>query len=150
MVLRNPPPSPKSRSATTKLIFKFFSKSRFPYPYFIAIHCDHTYFNLWVLLDLSWKYERFTPSGSKEMRIRKFEFVAKTQFFPSCMYTCLAKYSLSQQIWKSWAVNTVYMIKSVMQCAVMQCTVCTPYIPVLDWLVEETQWLTNRLEVAYN
>ena len=26
------------------------------------------------------KYRRFTPSGSKDIRIRKFEFVTKTQF----------------------------------------------------------------------
>ena len=30
--------------------------------------------------DLSWKYQRFTSSGCKDIGIRKFEFVAKTQF----------------------------------------------------------------------
>ena len=29
---------------------------------------------------LSLKYRRFTPSGCKDIEIRKFEFVAKTQF----------------------------------------------------------------------
>jgi len=29
------------------------------------------------------KYNRFTPSGCKDIRIRKFEFVAKTQFISS-------------------------------------------------------------------
>ena len=28
----------------------------------------------------SLKYQRFTPSGWKDLEIRKFEFVAKTQF----------------------------------------------------------------------
>ena len=29
---------------------------------------------------ISFKYLRFTPSGSKDIGIRKFDFVAKTQF----------------------------------------------------------------------
>ena len=29
---------------------------------------------------ISLKYQRFTPAGCKEIGIRKFEFVAKTQF----------------------------------------------------------------------
>ena len=30
--------------------------------------------------NLSFKYQKFEPSGCKEIGIRKFEFVAKTQF----------------------------------------------------------------------
>ena len=30
--------------------------------------------------NISLKYQRFTPSGCKDIRIRKFKFVAKTQF----------------------------------------------------------------------
>ena len=32
------------------------------------------------LNNLSLKYQRFTPSGCRDIDIRKFEFVAKTQF----------------------------------------------------------------------
>ena len=31
------------------------------------------------------KYQRFTPSGCKDVRIRKFEFVTKTEFI-----TCIS------------------------------------------------------------
>jgi len=30
--------------------------------------------------NLSLKYQRFTPTGRKDLGIRKFEFVAKSQF----------------------------------------------------------------------
>ena len=36
---------------------------------------------------LSLKYQRFTPSDFKEIGIRKFEFVAKTQFL-CLIYSC--------------------------------------------------------------
>ena len=39
------------------------------------------YFTLKMLANsLSWKYQRFKQSGCKDIGIRKFEFVAKTQF----------------------------------------------------------------------
>ena len=42
---------------------------------------DLWYFKLWILLDVdSLKYWRFTPSGCKDIGIRKSELVAKTQF----------------------------------------------------------------------
>ena len=42
------------------------------------------YFKSWVSVqsyNLSLKYQRFTLSGNKDIGIRKFDFVAKTQFF---------------------------------------------------------------------
>ena len=33
------------------------------------------------------KYQKFTPSGCKNIEIRKFDLVAKTQFL--CTYVCL-------------------------------------------------------------
>ena len=41
------------------------------------------------LSSLSMKYQRFTLSGFEDMGIRKFEFVAKTQFLHHC-YNFLA------------------------------------------------------------
>jgi len=38
--------------------------------------------------NLSLKYQRFTPSGSKDIEITKFDFVVKTQF----LYQNLANY----------------------------------------------------------
>ena len=40
--------------------------------------------------NLSLKYQRFATSGCKDIRIRKFEFVAKTQFLcePNHRYVC--------------------------------------------------------------
>ena len=36
--------------------------------------------NCIISINLSLKYQKFTPSGCKEMGIQKFEVVAKTQF----------------------------------------------------------------------
>ena len=50
---------------------------------------DLRYFKLWILLDeRSLKYQRFTPSGGKNIGINKSEFVTKTQFI------CLQKFKI--------------------------------------------------------
>ena len=36
----------------------------------------------------SLKYQRFTPSGFRDIGIRKLGFVAKTQFFSGCGHRC--------------------------------------------------------------
>ena len=50
--------------------------------YICATRCCR-YFKLWILLNqtvLSLKYQRFTSSSCEDIRIRKFKFVARTQY----------------------------------------------------------------------
>ena len=68
------------------LSFKFFNiwskelnvchKLKFP----ISLQPDAVDLLYFQLLILSFKYQRFTPSCGKDIEIRKFEFLAKTQF----------------------------------------------------------------------
>ena len=59
-------------------------KFRFSDPYIFAIRCFRPFISQTVNYvgpnNLSLKYKRFTPSGYKDIEIRKFEFVTKTQF----------------------------------------------------------------------
>ena len=63
----------------------FCHKLWFSYPYIFATQCRRTLIfqtmNHVRPNNLSLKYHRFAPSGCKDIQIRKFEFVAKTQFF---------------------------------------------------------------------
>ena len=60
----------------------------FSYPYIFATQClrPHVFQNKYTVRsnNLSLKYQRFTPSGSKDMGIKKFKFVTKNQFL--CMF----------------------------------------------------------------
>ena len=62
------------------------SKSiRFSNPYIFATQCRRSYvfqtINSLRLNNLSLKYQMFMPSGCKDIQIKKFEFVTKTEFF---------------------------------------------------------------------
>ena len=48
---------------------------------------------------LSLKYQRFTPSGCKDIGVRKYKFVAKTQFF--------AKHPVLLNVLDIWAIGHV-------------------------------------------
>ena len=45
--------------------------------------------------NLSLKYQRFTPSGCKDIGIKKFEFVAKTQFLSFNCYFSIKLFVVS-------------------------------------------------------
>jgi len=63
---------------------KFLPQTLTVSPYILATRCCRPLMfqtmNSVRLNSLSLKYHWFTPSGFKDIRIRKFEFVAKTQF----------------------------------------------------------------------
>ena len=62
----------------------FCHKLKYSYPYILATQCRRSLifqtFNSVKSKNLSLKSQRFTPSGCKDKGIRKFEFMAKTQF----------------------------------------------------------------------
>jgi len=60
----------------------FCHKLKYSYPFIFAYHGhDLRYFKLLILLDqiIDLKYQRFTLSGCRDIKIRKFEYEAKTQ-----------------------------------------------------------------------
>ena len=69
---------------------------------------DLWYFKHWIVIDessLSLKYQRETPSGCKDIGIRKFECVAKTQFF----WIFKPEWKIKQSIQDFFAVIVVYV-----------------------------------------
>ena len=62
----------------------FCHKLKYSYPYILATQCRRSLifqtFNSVKSKNLSLKYQRFIPTGCRDLEIRKFEVVAKTQF----------------------------------------------------------------------
>ena len=65
---------------STKAGKEFCANSNFRIPLSLKLNVVLWYFKLWILLDQNSYYQRFTPSGCKDIGNILFDFVAKTQF----------------------------------------------------------------------
>ena len=86
-------------------------------PYIFATRCRRPFIfptNNSVRLDiLSFKYQRFTPSCGKDIEIRKFYFLAKTQFLSEkyCLFVEFDKIIVRiRPSWRVWLVTAMYLL----------------------------------------
>ena len=68
----------------------FCHKFKYSYPYILATQCHRPQIFQTISSvrsnNLSLKFQRFTPTGCRDIEMRKFEFAAKTQFLSKHRY----------------------------------------------------------------